>query len=146
MRTFFIALNERETDLEYWVEAITSPTKGLNIIRDDLLGICKFAGMSNANMAEAVTAFTGLEVSEETIAQAIMRTFLRGYRLEKLQGYTKEDYSLPQQAHREHTEIKLPYFNTPEFFSQLRDRVISKFDGLLQEHGLDPGHPPDAAT
>lgn len=136
MRTFFILLNEQETDLDYWVDAITSPKKGLSIIRDDLLGTCKFSTMSSADMASAITEITGVEITEATLEQAVMRAFLRGYRLEKRQGFTQDDYVLPAQSHEEHPQIDLPYFNTQEFFSQLQERVTERFDSLLQEHGL----------
>ena len=136
MRTFFILLNEQETDLDYWVDAITSPQKGLSIIRDDLLGTCKFSTMSSADMASAITEITGVETTESILEQAVMRAFLRGYRLEKRQGFTRDDYVLPAQSHEEHPQIDQPYFNTEEFFSQLQQRVTERFDSLLQEHGL----------
>jgi len=134
MRTFFIAINERETDLDYWVDAITDPNKGLAIIRDDILGICKFAAMSNDDMADVVSAITGLEVDAQSLADAVLRAFLRGYRLEQRQGFVADDYVLPAQSHEHHSEIDLPYFNTPSFFDELRSRVTARFEAMLDEH------------
>lgn len=136
MRTFFIAINERETDVDYWVDSITDATKGLSIIRDDILGICKFSTMSNGEMADVISAITGLKMDEAIIADTIMRTFLRGYRLEKRQGFVADDYVLPAQSHEEHPQIDLPYFNTTEFFAELKGKVTARFETLLNEYDM----------
>jgi len=136
MRTFLLLLFERETGLEYWVDAITNPDKGLIPLRDDILGTCKFAAMNHDQMADAVSALTGLPIDANTFRQLILRTFLRGYRLEKLQGFTPDDYNLPTESHNEYPEIELPYFNTKEFFGELKVRVIKTFDELLEQHDL----------
>ena len=136
MRTFLLLLFERETGMDYWVDAITNPDKGLIQLRDDILGGCKFAALNHDQMAEAVSALTGLPINADTLRQLILRTFLRGYRLEKLQGFTPDDYNLPAEAHNEYPEIDLPYFNTTEFFEELKGRVIKTFDDLLEKHDL----------
>ena len=64
------------------------------------------------------------------------RSFLRGYRIERRQGYTPDDYVMPAEVHWEHPNIQLPYFNTPEFFAQLRDRVLTAFDKMAADEGL----------
>jgi aldehyde:ferredoxin oxidoreductase len=134
MRTYLLLLVERETNLDYWVEAITQ--RGPLIMRDDILGICKFAGMSDQNMTEAVTAMTGLQLSEEQLRRTVLRTYLRGYRLEKQQGFTLDDYVMPAEVHEHYPQIELPHFNTQEFFGQLSERVCSTFDAQLTEEGL----------
>ena len=136
MRTFLLLLFERETGMDYWVDAITNPDKGLIPLRDDIIGICKFATLNHDQMASALTALTGLEIDAGTLRDLIMRTFLRGYRLEKLQGMTPDDYRLPSESHREYPEIDLPHFNTEEFFAELHQKVIDTFDRLLEEHDL----------
>ena len=136
MRTFLLLLFERETGMDYWVDAITNPDKGLIQLRDDILGGCKFAALNHDQMAEAVSALTGLPIDAGTFRRLIIRTFLRGYRLEKLQGFTPDDYNLPAEAHNEYPEIDLPYFNTTEFFEELKGRVIKTFDDLLEQHDL----------
>jgi aldehyde:ferredoxin oxidoreductase len=132
MRTYLVLLNERETGIDYWVDTITSPERGLSILRDDLIGICKFSGLSNTSASEAVTSATGVDVSEAELRDAVLRTFLRGYRLERLQGFDKGDYRLPASALEESDAIDLPYFNTPEFFAELQEKVLEKFDALLE--------------
>ena len=136
MRTFLLLLFEGETGMDYWVDAITNPDKGLIPLRDDIIGICKFAGMTHDQMAEAISSMTGLAITADTFRTLIIRTFLRGYRLEKLQGFTADDYVLPLESHKEFPEIDLPYFNTESFFTELKSRVLDTFDDLLEQHDL----------
>ena len=136
MRTFLLLLFEGETGMDYWVDAITNPDRGLIQLRDDMIGICKFSGLDSHQLAEAVSSLTGLEITAQTFHDMILRTFLRGYRLEKHQGFSAQDYVLPADVHREFPEIELPYFITEEFFSELQGKVLSTFDALLEEHDL----------
>ena len=145
MRTFLLLLFERETGMDYWVDAITNPDKGLIPLRDDVIGICKFAAMNHDQVGSALSELTGLAIDADTLRSLILRTFLRGYRLEKLQGMTADDYRLPRESHREYPEIDLPYFNTEEFFAELQGKVIATFDQLLQEHDLGPDPAPAPA-
>ncbi len=134
MRTYLLLLYERETSLDYWVEAITE--RGPRMMRDDLLGSCKFAGMSDEKMAEALKEVAGLDVTPEDIQAAVRRTYLRGYRLEKAQGFTADDYTMPEEVHGAFQEIQLPHLNTKEFFGELRTRVLARFDELLARSGV----------
>jgi aldehyde:ferredoxin oxidoreductase len=134
MRTYLLLLYERETSLDYWVEAITE--RGWRMMRDDLLGSCKFAGLPDVKMAAALKEAAGLDVTPDDLEGAVHRTFLRGYRLEKEQGFTADDYTMPDETHGEFPQIKLPHFNTREFFGELRTRVLAKFDAQLVEAGL----------
>ena len=110
MRTYLLLLYERETNLDYWVDAITN--RGLAILRDDFTGVCKFAGLPDEQMAEAVRLLSGLDITADTFKQIIRRTFLRGYRLEKLQGFTDEDYVMPAEAHEEYPQIESAAIST----------------------------------
>jgi len=132
MRTYLVLVNERETGIDYWVDTITSPERGLSILRDDLVGICKFSGLSTADVSEAVAIATNVSVSGEDLRDAVLRTFLRGYRLEKLQGFTRDDYRLPADVLEKSDAIDLPYFNSPGFFAELQEKVLAKFDALLE--------------
>ena len=134
MRTYLLLLHERETGIDYWVDAITN--RGLSILRDDFLGICKFAGMTDDRMCQAVEALTGLALTPDEMKRAVRRVFLRGYRLERRVGMTDDDYVMPANVHKEYPQIELPYFNTPEFFTELRQRVTARIDELLVEEGL----------
>jgi aldehyde:ferredoxin oxidoreductase len=134
MRTYLLLLYERETSIDYWVEAITE--RGPKMMRDDLLGSCKFAGMSDGKIAEALQEAAGLDVKPEDLAAAVRRTYLRGYRIEKEQGFVADDYGMPEEAHAECPEIQLPHFNTKAFFGELRMRVLARFDAELEAEGL----------
>jgi aldehyde:ferredoxin oxidoreductase len=134
MRTYLLLLYEGETSLDYWVEAITE--RGPRMMRDDLLGSCKFAGLPDDRMAEALKEAAGIEATAEEIQAAVKRTYLRGYRLEKEQGFTVEDYVMPEEVHGEFPAIDLPRFNTKEFFGELRARVLARLDRKLAEEGV----------
>ncbi|MHC4135453.1 MAG: aldehyde ferredoxin oxidoreductase C-terminal domain-containing protein [Planctomycetota bacterium] len=131
MQTYLLLLYERETGLDYWVDAITR--RGLAIMRDDLVGICKFSGMPSRRVAEAIEALTGLEITGKELSEAVLRTYLRGYRIERQQGFGPDDYDLPAEVHREYSEIDLPHFLTAEFFAELKTAVLARFDAMLTE-------------
>ncbi|MCK6459157.1 MAG: aldehyde:ferredoxin oxidoreductase [Planctomycetes bacterium] len=134
MRTYLLLLYERETSLDYWVEAITE--RGPRMMRDDLLGSCKFAGLPDDRMAEALKEAAGIDATPEELAAAVRRTYLRGYRLEKEQGFVAGDYAMPEEVHGEFPEIDLPRFNTREFFVELRARVLARLDRQVLEAGV----------
>jgi aldehyde:ferredoxin oxidoreductase len=134
MSTYLVYLYDRETGVDYWVDKITR--SGPLIMRDDMLGICKFAGMSNKDMVAAITELIGLELDAGALKRAVMRTYLRGYRLEKRQGFTGNDYVLPEETHNEYPRIDLPFFISKEFFADLRQRVTTRFDELAAAEGL----------
>jgi aldehyde:ferredoxin oxidoreductase len=135
MKTYLLLLFERETGIEYWVDAIAN--RGLSILRDDFLGICKFAGMSDEQMCQAISALTGLAIDEPTIEKTIRRTFLRGYRLERNCGFTADDYVMPAEVHEEYPQVELPHFNTQQFFGELKDHVTQRFEDMLAAEGLN---------
>ncbi|MEO1997015.1 MAG: hypothetical protein ABGZ17_17240, partial [Planctomycetaceae bacterium] len=83
-------------------------------------------------MATAIADLTGLDIAAAAIEELVLRTFLRGYRLEKQQGFQLEDYDLPGVVHLEYPQIELPHFNTREFFEDLRLRVTQRFDDMLE--------------
>jgi aldehyde:ferredoxin oxidoreductase len=131
MRTYLLLLYERETSMEYWVKAITE--RGWKIMRDDLTGACKFCGLSDDTMVDVIRANSGLDIDAPTLERAVLRTYLRGYKIERRQGFKDQDYALPREAHLEHRQIQLPYFITEEFFGELRTRVLARFDEMLHE-------------
>ena len=134
MRTYLLLLYERETDIEYWVDAITN--RGPMILRDDILGVCKFSALKDDQMATAIQEISGLSLSAEDIQQAVMRAYLRGYRIERNQGFGDADYDMPRNVHWQYDHIKLPYFNTPEFFAELKQKVLAVFDERAASLGI----------
>ncbi|MEZ6197428.1 MAG: aldehyde ferredoxin oxidoreductase C-terminal domain-containing protein [Planctomycetota bacterium] len=134
MRTYLLYVFEKEKGLDYWVEAIT--TRGLAIIRDDILGVCKFSAIPHPMMADAIRILTGLNVTAEDLEKVIRRTFLRGYKLEKKQGFVEADYNMPLEVHNEYPQIELEHFNSKEFFDQVKTQVVAKFDEMLVHEGI----------
>lgn len=134
MRTYLLVLYEKEVGIDYWVDAITR--RGPMILRDDVLGACKFSALPDPMMAEAVSAITGLKVSAEDLQRVVRRSFLRGYRIELRQGFGPEDYVMPADVHRKNESVQLPFFNTPTFFAELSGKVTARLAEMLKEEGL----------
>jgi hypothetical protein len=89
--------------------------------------------MPSGRVAEGIRALTGLEVTAEALTEAVRRTYLRGYRIERRQGFVAEDYDLPAEVHREYPGIDLPHLLTEEFFAELKAKVLARFDAMLAE-------------
>lgn len=136
MKTYLLLLYERDTTMDYWVDAITNPARGWAILRDDFTGVCKFAGLQNDMMSDAVEAIADLKCTPEILLQTVRRAFLRGYLLEKRQGFVDADYTMPAECHEKHAHIQLPYINSPEFFGELKEKVTKKLDAMLVEEGF----------
>ena len=134
MRTFLLTIIERDTGLDYWVDAITN--RGAQIILSDMDGLCKFAGVDFATHAEALRITAGLAVTAEDLEQAVARTFVRGYANERRNGFGVDDYVLPAEAHEPLASSTLPYFNTVEFFDGLQSRVMQTLDDRAVAAGL----------
>ncbi len=126
MRTFMLYAQEKQTDLDYWFDAITAT--GPLYLLDDLTGLCKFANASADLEAEAVRIATGLDVTGDDLNRAALRTQLRGYVNERRCGFEIDDYRVPDEAHGPMGDSGLEIFNTREFFEELRARVIEAMD------------------
>jgi aldehyde:ferredoxin oxidoreductase len=134
MRTFLFLVFEGKTDLDYWVDAIVN--RGIYYTRDDLIGLCKFAGTPDRVITPALRELYGVEVSSEEMQHATQRTYLRGLLLERKQGTTLDDYVLPERAYEPNPHVQLPHFLTPEFWQTLRERVFQEFDAQIERYGL----------
>jgi aldehyde:ferredoxin oxidoreductase len=134
MRTFLLLVFEGKTDLEYWVDAIVN--RGIYYTRDDLIGLCKFAGTPDRVLEPAFKALYGVEVTLADMLHATQRTYLRGLLLERQQGTTLDDYVLPARTYEQNPHVQLPHFITPEFWQELRTRVFQAFDRQIEAYGL----------
>ncbi len=134
MKTFLLMIVERETGLDYWVDAITN--RGPQFILSDFDGLCKFAAVEHEVHAEALGLAAGLEVTADELKDVVDRTFVRGYANERRRGFDENDYVLPAEAHQPLATSTLPYFNTPEFFDQLRAGVMEILDRRAVDAGL----------
>ena len=127
MATYMLVAMEGDTSLEYWVKAITD--RGLVMVRDDLLGVCKFAGLNDEAAAQSLGHEIGLAVTREELLAAVRRAFIRGLWLERKQGYERDDYTMPARVFDSpNPAIKAEPFVTREFFAALSDRVWEVFD------------------
>lgn len=136
MRTFLLLVFEGKTDLNYWVDAIVN--RGIYYTRDDLIGLCKFAGTPDRVITPALHDLYGVEVTSEEMMHATQRTYLRGLLLERKQGTTLDDYELPARTYERNPHLQLPHFVTPEFWQALRQRVFQEFDAQIERYGLQP--------
>jgi aldehyde:ferredoxin oxidoreductase len=134
MKTFFLYVIERETDIDYWVDAITN--RGPLFLMDDITGLCKFAAVTPDVEAEALRIATGLDISGEQLAQVVLDAFLRGYACERRVGFDTEDYRLPAEAHEPMAGSELPHFNSVEFFDQVQEKVLAELDERAEAAGL----------
>jgi aldehyde:ferredoxin oxidoreductase len=134
MRTFFLYVIERETGVDYWVDAITN--RGPLYLMDDITGLCKFANVDPDFEAKALRIAAGLDITGEELAATVMRTFLRGYACERRVGFGNDDYRLPTEAHLPMEGSDLSHFNTPEFFEQVQARVMDTLDKRAVEAGF----------
>jgi len=134
MRTFMLYAQEKQTDLDYWFDAITST--GPLYLLDDLTGLCKFANASPELEAEAVRIATGLDVTGDELSRAAIRTQLRGYVNERRCGFEIDDYRVPGEAHGPMGDSDLEVFNTREFFRELQARVIEALDTEAAAAGI----------
>ena len=133
MRTFILMILERETSVDYWVDAITN--RGPMILLDDITGMCKFAALSPDLVAEALGTAAGLEVTTDELKAVVDRTWVRGYTVERRVGYGVDEYSLPADAHKPARGSKLEHFNTVEFFEEMRSKVIDILDERAKTYG-----------
>lgn len=136
MRTFLLLVFEGKTDLDYWVNAIVN--RGIYYTRDDLIGLCKFAGTPDRVISPALRELYQVEISADDMLHATQRTYLRGLLLERKQGTTLEDYVLPERTYTRNPHVELPHFITPEFMHTLRARVLQEFDAQIASYGLQP--------
>lgn len=136
MRTFLLLVFDGKTDIDYWFNAITEPGRGYYYTRDDVLGLCKFAGTPEKVIEPVFKDFYGLTITREDLVHAVQRANLRGLLLERKQGTTADDYVLPERVYTQNPNVKLPHFITPEFWRELRQRVLTAFDSQITHYGL----------
>jgi aldehyde:ferredoxin oxidoreductase len=134
MRTFLLLVFEGKTDIDYWEDAIVN--RGVYYTRDDLIGLCKFAGTPDDSILPACRDLYGVSLTQEEMFHATMRTYLRGLLLERRQGTTLDDYVLPERTYTPNPHVQLPHFITPEFWKELRGRVFKAFEQKMQEYRL----------
>ena len=132
MATYMALALEGNTSPDYWATLITQ--RGLYFVRDDLLGLCKFAGVTADHVVEGLKHESGFEMTSAELLAAVRRAFVRALWLERKQGYDRSDYTMPSEVFdRPNPKLGIPPFVTREFFSQLSDRVWAVFDKEIDE-------------
>jgi aldehyde:ferredoxin oxidoreductase len=127
MATYMAVALEGDTSLDYWAKLITE--RGLYFVRDDLLGLCKFAGVNADNVVKSLVAEVGLDITSQELLAAVRRAFIRALWLERKQGYERGDYTLPSEVFdRPNINLGIKPFVTREFFSALSERVWAVFE------------------
>jgi aldehyde:ferredoxin oxidoreductase len=131
MATFMALVMEGDTSMDYWVKAITQ--KGLYQVRDDLLGTCKFGGLSQKMALAALQVEGNLDISFEDMMAAVRRAYLRGLAIERKQGYEDSEYTLPDQVFEQpNPNVQTESFVTREFFAELQDKVWAVFNKEIE--------------
>ncbi|MBE9487237.1 MAG: aldehyde:ferredoxin oxidoreductase [Chloroflexi bacterium] len=136
MGTYGILAREGVSDIESWVKAITQDK--LHIVGFNLLGLCLFFdignGIATQMVVECLESEFGLNVSIGSIRETVRHCFLHAMALEFRQGYTKEEFDLPAEVYNKpNPNITLPNLVTPEFMTELKERVWSVFDPEVEE-------------
>ena len=132
MQTYMLYALEKDASVDYWVKAITE--RGLYFVRDDLLGVCKFSVLDLEGALKALKIGAGIEITEEDLLTTIRHSFIHGLWLERKQGYTKDEYTLPGQIFdNPNPALKIEPFVTKEFFAELSDKVWARFDEEIAE-------------
>ena len=134
MRTFLLLVLEGKTDLDYWVDAIVN--RGIYYTRDDVIGLCKFAGTPDDVIEPVFQDMYGVTITSQDMQHATQRAYLRGLLLERKQGARLDDYVLPARAFEHNPNVQLPHFLTPDFWDQLRTRVLQAFDEQIDSYDL----------
>jgi aldehyde:ferredoxin oxidoreductase len=104
-----------------------------------MLGLCKFVGVGIGHdlIVRAIRETTGLELNSAEIVATVRRAYLRGLALERRQGFSDAEYTLPSQVMTDpNPKVTLPSFITEEFLAELRQKVWSVF--LPEMAGLLP--------
>ncbi len=132
MATYMLYAMEKDASVDYWAEAITG--RGLYFVRDDLLGVCKFAMLDIEGALNALKSGADIDITEQQLMGAVRQSFIYALWLEQKQGYTKEEYTLPGEIFdKPNPALKIEPFITREFFAELSEKVWAKFDQEIAE-------------
>ncbi len=127
MMTYMLYALEGNGSVEYWRKAITE--RGLLFVRDDLIGVCKFAMLDVEGAVQALELGAGLTIDPGELLAAVRRSFIRALWLERKQGYQKAEYTLPAQvSDNPNPALKAEHFVSREFLDELSSEVWAVFD------------------
>ena len=126
MRTFLLYLTDpncQADSADYWVEQITE--QGWKMNSKDLAGVCLFALSPPDQVAEGIESIFGVPFTADRLVDATYGAHVLGFALERKQGSTHEDYSVPEEVFVGERKGDLPgvHFMTRELFEEIRNRV-----------------------
>ncbi len=138
MRTFLLYVTDphcQPDSADYWVRQIVD--EGWKMINVNLHGGCLFAMAPPAQVAAAIEALYGVQLSAEQILAATYDTHLLGFALEQRQGITAAEYDLCREVFAGERKGDLPgvHFLTRELFEQIRARVLQRFGADARARG-----------
>src|SRR4030095_9598430 len=93
MASYMALALEGNTSLDYWAALITE--RGLYFVRDDLLGLCKFAGVTADHVVEGLKQEIGFEMTTAELLAAVRRSFVRALWLPRQAGGGAPAHQLP---------------------------------------------------
>lgn len=127
MRTFLLYVmdpNCQPESADYWVHHITR--EGWKMVNKDLHGGCLFTMSPPDQIAQAVESIFGVPFSTERVLEATYRAHMLGFALERKQGTSIDDYTLPEEIFAGERKGDLPgaHFLTKDLFAEIRERVF----------------------
>ena len=138
MRTFLLYATDpgcEPDSADYWIDQITN--EGWKMIAKDLHGGCLFALSPPEQVAEGVESVYGIPMTSERLLDATYRAHLLGFALERKQGATLADYSMPDEVFAGERKGDLPAVNfmSRELFEEVRERVLEHLQTDAERFG-----------
>ena len=135
MGTYGMLTREGKADLDSWVQGITRDK--ISIVGFDMIGLCKFfdisKGIGTRMVVDCLKSEFDFDITEQQLADAVHRAFLRGLALEFRQGYTKEEFSIPAEVYENpNPNIALPNITDKDFLDRLAERVWDIFEPEIE--------------
>lgn len=139
MRTFLLYVMDPKGEpdsADYWVRQITE--EGWKMINVNLHGGCLFTLAPPQQTVEAIASLYGVELTADQFLEAVYKTHLLGFSLERRQGATLDDYDMCKDIFKDGPKGDLPgvHFLTRELFEEIRQRVLAKFEADARKHGF----------
>jgi len=116
--------------VEEWIENIV---RGPQMMLYDMNGICKFAKVDFSQVAELYNRVYGESVTPDDLRTVTKLTQLRVRRIDESRGFGPEDDVLPAACHKD-LGFMIPHFNTPEFFSAVKEGVYARYAQMTREY------------
>jgi len=101
--------------------------RGPQIMLYDILGLCKFAKATFDQTASLANQIYGLDLNAHDMKKIAIRTHMMAHNINKKQGFTEEDYIMPERCHESLPGMTIEHFNTKEFFNKVKAGVFEAY-------------------